>query len=176
MLFESLEFSNPAGKDYFLICIEELKTCRSRIVKIVRLLRSYCRELGIAELIDFLRSVPGIGFVTAVTFYTEIMDIFRFRDLDKLCSYVGLVPTVHSSGEHQWHGRLTNRKNSYLRHMLVEAAWVAVRKDPAMLLAFNEPAKSMSKQKAIIRIARKLLNRIRYVWLHQQLYITAVEE
>jgi transposase len=173
---ESLEFSNPAGKDYLLICIEELKTCRSRIVKIVRLLRSYCRELGIAELIDFLRSVPGIGFVTAVTFYTEIMDIFRFRDLDKLCSYVGLVPTVHSSGEHQWHGRLTHRKNSYLRHMLVEAAWVAVRKDPAMLLAFNELAKRMSKQKAIIRIARKLLNRIRYVWLHQQFYITAVVE
>lgn len=173
---ESLEFSVPAGKDYLLICIEELKTCRSRIVKIVMLLRSYCKQLGIDELIGYLRSIPGIGFITAITFYTEIMDIYRFRELDKMSSYVGLVPTTHSSGEHQWNGQLTNRKNSYLRHMLIEASWIAIRKDPAMLIAFNELTRRMSKQKAIIRIARKLLNRIRFVWLNQHSYVPAVVE
>jgi len=173
---ESLEFSTPAGKDYLEICIEELKTCRTRIVQIVRLLRSYCTEFRITELIGYLRSIPGIGFITAITFYTEIMDIYRFRTLDHMSSYVGLVPSVHSSGEHEWHGRLTNRKNSYLRHMLVEAGWIAIRKDAALLLAFNELTRKMSKQKAIIRIARKLLNRMRYVWLNQKSYVYAVVE
>lgn len=167
---ESLEFSHAAGKDYLEICIEELRTCRSRIVQIVRSLRSNCTELGITDLIGYLRSIPGIGFITAITLYTELMDIYRFRCLDKMNSYVGLVPSVHGSGEHQWKGKLTNRKNSYLRHMLIEAGWIAIRKDPALLLAFNELTKKMSKQKAIIRIARKLLNRIRYVWLNQTSY------
>jgi transposase len=171
---ESLEFSTPAGKDYLEICIEELKECRARIVKIVRLLRSYCAEFGIKELIGYLRSIPGIGFITAITFYTEIMDIYRFRTLDNMSSFVGLVPSVHSSGDHEWYGRLTNRKNSYLRHMLIEAGWIAIRKDSALLLAFNELTKKMSKQKAIIRISRKLLNRIRYVWLNQKSYVYAV--
>ena len=173
---ESLEFSTSAGKDYLAICIEELKACRARIVRIVRLLRFYCTEFGIIELTGYLRSIPGIGFITAITFYTEIMDIFRFRTLDHMSSFVGLVPSVHSSGDHEWNGKLTNRKNSYLRHMLIEAAWIAIRKDSALLLAFNELTKKMSKQRAIIRIARKLLNRMRYVWLNQKAYVYAVIE
>lgn len=173
---ESLEFSTSAGSDYLRICIEELRACRARIAEIVRLLRSYCKELGITDLIGHLRSIPGIGFITAITFYTEMMDIYRFRTLDHMCSFVGLVPSVHSSGDHEWHGRLTNRKNSYLRHMLIEASWIAIRKDSALLLAFNELTKRMSKQRAIIRIARKLLNRIRYVWLNQESYVYAVVE
>lgn len=173
---ESLEFSNSAGKDYLLICIEELKTCRERIVKIVRLLRSYCKQFEISDLISYIRSIPGIGFITAITFYSEIMDIYRFKKLDTMSSYVGLVPMVHSSGDHKWNGHLTYRKNSYLRHMLIEASWIAVRKDPAMLLCFNELTKRMSKQKAIIRIARKMLNRIRYVWINKKPYVSAVLE
>jgi transposase len=173
---ESLQFSNPAGKDYLLICIEELKTCRERIANIVRLLRYYCNQFEISELIGCFRSIPGIGFITAITFYSEIMDIYRFKKLDTMSSYVGLVPMVHSSGDHKWSGHLTYRKNSYLRHMLIEASWIAVRKDPAMLLCFNELTKRMSKQKAIIRIARKMLNRIRYVWINQKPYVSAVIE
>lgn len=173
---ESLEFPTPAGKDYLRICIEELKECRTRIVQIVRLLRSYCIDFEITESIGYLRSIPGIGFITAITFYTEIVDIYRFRTLDHMSSFVGLVPSVHSSGDHEWNGRLTNRKNGYLRHMLVEAGWIAIRKDTALLLAFNKLTKKMSKQKAIIRIARKLLNRIRYVWLSQKAYVYAVVE
>ena len=173
---ESLDFSTSAGKDYLRNCIEELRGCRSRIVEIVRLLRCYCKEFGITELIGYLRSIPGIGFITAITFYTEIIDIYRFRTLDNMNSFVGLVPSIHSSGEHEWHGKLNNRKNSYLRHMLVEAGWIAIQKDPALLLAFNNLTKKMSRQKAIIRIARKLLNRIRYVWLNQKSYVYAVIE
>ena len=104
------------------------------------------------------------------------MDIYRFRTLDHMSSFVGLVPSVHSSGEYEWNGRLTNRKNSYLRHMLIEASWIAIWKDSALLLAFNELTKRMSKQRAIVRIARKLLNRIRYVWLNQESYVYAVVE
>jgi hypothetical protein len=51
---------------------------------------------------------------------------------------------------------------------------VAVRKDPALLMSFNELSKKMPKNNAIIRIARKMLNQIRYVLKNQQEYVSAV--
>ncbi len=50
-----------------------------------------------------------------------------------------------------------------LRTMLVEAAWQAVRQDPAMLEAYEQLTKKMKGNEAIIRIARKLLRRMRAV-------------
>lgn len=54
--------------------------------------------------------------------------------------------------------------------MLIEAAWVAVRTDPVMMAKFAGLSKFMKKNKAIIRIARKILNRIRYILKNHQGY------
>ena len=92
------------------------------------------------------------------------MNINRFQGLDELASFVGLVPAVYSSGEKEKVLGLSVRHNQYLRYMLIESAWVAIRKDPALTLKYSELIRRMSKQEAIIRIAKKLLNRIRFVW------------
>jgi len=87
-----------------------------------------------------------------------------------------LVPSVHSSADKTSELGLTQRRNRYLRHLIVEASWVAIRKDPALLLAFNQLTRRMKKQDAIIRIAKKLLRRIRHVWKNQKPYVMAVVE
>lgn len=109
-----------------------------------------------------------------MTLLTELYDINRFRTLDRLCSYVGLIPNTESSGETEYQTGMTGRRNAQLRLMLIESAWIAVRKDPALMMAFNDLCKQMTKTKAIVRMARKLLNRIRYVLRNQQEYIPAV--
>ncbi len=139
-------------------------------------MKRHIKELGQSEQIDLLCSVPGVGPIIALSFYTELMDINRFRTFDHLASYVGLVPSVHSSGDKSTEQGLTKRRNSYLRYLIVEAAWVAIRKDPALLLAFNQLTRRMKKQDAIIRIAKKLLCRIHHVWKNQTLYVTAIVE
>ena len=78
---------------------DELKEDRQRLARTTRLLRKYSGSYRINQVIDNLCTVPGVGFLTAMTFYTEIIDMTRFRSLDVLCSFVGLVPTLHSSGE-----------------------------------------------------------------------------
>jgi len=168
------KFSYYSAKDYLLFCIEELTQHRHRIAEIIRALRRHIKEQGQSEQIDLLRSVPGVGPIIATSFYTEVMDINRFRTFDHLASYVGLVPSVHSSGDKSIEQGLTKRRNSYLRYLIVEAAWVAIRKDPALLLAFNQLTRRMKKQDAIIRIAKKLLRRIHHVWKNQTPYVTAV--
>ena len=90
------------------------------------------------KVIKYLRTVPGVGLVTAFTFYTEIIDIFRFQKLNHLISFVGFIPSTKSSDEKEHILGLTNRCNKYLRYLLIEAAWVAVRKDPALTLAFQK--------------------------------------
>lgn len=167
---KSLEFSYAMGGDYLRLCIEELESHRRRLVEILRLLRKYCKQYGIQEEVKNLRRVPGVGFVTAMTLYGELMEMSRFRSIDHLASYVGLVPSISASGERESTLGLSFRRNRYLRYLLIEGAWVAVREDPALGYVFSQLIKRMTKQKAIIRIAKKLLNRIRYVWKHKEAY------
>ena len=171
---QSLQFANPSAKDYLDFCVEELQQHRERTVKITRQLRHYCKEHQLMDTINYLRSVIGVGFTTAITFFTEVIDVRRFPTLDHLASFVGLVPSLASSADTIYKNSLTKRSNRFLRYLIIEAAWVAVRKDPALLLAFADLTKRMSKQDAIIRIARKLVNRMRHVWIHQTKYVPAV--
>ena len=53
-------------------------------------------------------------------------------------------------------------------------AWASAREDPAMQLAYASFCKRMVPSKAIIKIARKLVNRIYYVMKHQQEYVKGI--
>jgi transposase len=119
---------------------------------------------------QLLLRVPGVGLVTAITFLVQIGDINRFKRLDDLCNYVGLVPKMYGSGEKMQVGEMIKRGRKELKIMLIEASWDAIKKDPALMLKFNELSKKMHKNKAIVRIARKLLSRMRFVLQNQQQY------
>lgn len=172
----ALEIAYGPGQEYLNLCLDELESHRRRLTIILRSLRYYCRNFNLQEQVDYLKSVKGIGFVTAITLYTEIIDMHRFRTLDELASFVGFVPSVYASGDQETTLGLTFRRNRYLRHLLVEAAWIAVRKDPALTQTFSRLLRRMSKERAIIRIAKKLLNRVRHVWLKQTTYVVGVVE
>ena len=58
-----------------------------------------------------------------------------------------------------------------MRNVVVEAAWMAVRNDPSLALRFNELRQRMDANKAIIRIAKNLLSRIRYVLKNETEYV-----
>ena len=98
-----------------------------------------------------------------MTILTELEDISRFKNIDKMCSYIGLIPTTNSSGDNVKEGEITPRSNNFLRSMIIESAWIAVRNDSALMMVYQNLCKRMKPSKAIIRIAKKLLNRIRYV-------------
>jgi len=120
-----------------------------------------------------------LGFITAFALFAEVVDIKRFSNLDNLVSYVGLVPSMHSSDDKTVIRGITNRHCAYLRYMLIEAAWVIVRKDPVMTAYFTRFSNGKDKdrkKKAIIRVAKKLMNRVRAVWLSQKPYVIGTIE
>ncbi|MEX2436580.1 MAG: IS110 family transposase [Candidatus Paceibacterota bacterium] len=100
--------------------------------------------------------------------------LIRFKSLDKLCSFVGLVPSTNSSGEKEIASKITPRSNKPIRTVIIEAAWVASRMDPVLSLKYNELCKRMKPSEAIIRIAKKILSRIRYVMINKTQYVYSV--
>jgi transposase len=124
-------------------------------------LRAYCRKHYKKDYY-LLKSVPGIGGLTASSILAELGDIRRFRRIDELASIVGLVPGIYQSSDNKINLGLSKRSNRYLRSLLVESSWVAVRTDMSLQQYYRQHAHK-EPNKAIIKVAHKLLNRIRAV-------------
>jgi transposase len=171
---ENIRMERASGDMALKIHLEELKHLRQIIASLNRTILALARTEQYRIPVRLLKTVPGISTLTAMTLLTELSDIARFPSLDEMSSYVGLIPDTHSSGEKEHTGEITQRRHRQLRCLLIEASWVAIRKDPVMLMAFAQYCKRMRKTRAIVKIARKLLNRIRYVLKNQAEYVPAV--
>jgi transposase len=161
-------------KDTLLLMLEEVRALRILLLKTERKLRELMWSKDFKTKSELLRSIPGVGPLTAMLFLLEVGDVRRFRNFDQLNRFVGLCPDSHSSGENQKHTGVSLRRHNALRSMLIEAAWQLVRRDAAMLEHYKELQKRMKGQDAIIRIARKLLRRIRAVMLSEKMYVKGV--
>ncbi|MEZ5055777.1 MAG: IS110 family transposase [Saprospiraceae bacterium] len=143
---------------------------RKELLNINRQIRELSRTERYKEGNELLIKIPGIGLIVSMTLLTHLGDLKRFKRLDELCNFVGLVPSMHGSGEKMRTGKLIKRGRKQLKIMLIEASWIAIRKDPALLHKFTELSCRMNKNKAIIRIARKMLNRIKRVLIYKEPY------
>lgn len=115
-------------------------------------------------------SVPGIGPIHARQLVNELGDMKQFKNEKRLFSYTGLTPSEHSSGEHTWQGHITRQGNPQLRHILVEAAWVAITEDPGLQEIMDRLTHTSGKKRAIVGIARRLIARIRSCVLNGTFY------
>lgn len=150
--------------------IRQMEFLRKELLSISNDIRKMMREQRYKTNYYLLRTIPGIGPLTAASILVEIGDIKRFETFCHLNSFIGLLPMEHSSGQSENKMSLTVRKHRQLRSDLVESAWTAKRTDPAMALYFDQQIKRKDSKVVIIKIARKLLNRVRYVLLNQQPY------
>lgn len=167
---EKLELDTAVGTASLGIMVKEL----TGLVKLKKELeRNILKELKdrYEQEYGLLRKIPGVGSVASMTVLTELGTTERFPNVDSLASYVGLVPNVYGSGEREYVGNMTKRKNSHIQSVLVQCAWMALRRDPSLMKKYHEWCHRMKPSNAIIRIAKKLLVRIRYVLINKKEYI-----
>jgi transposase len=157
-------------KDVMLLMLEEVQQLRQLLLKTMKKLRLLMRSERYSENSEILISIPGIGPTTTMLFLMEVGDIERFKSFDKLNNFVGLYPGSKSSGEKEQDTGISKRKHKELRAAIVESAWTAIRIDPALMEVYVQLCKRMEGSEAIIRIARKLLRRMRAVLLKKQKY------
>ena len=161
-------------KDTLLLMVDEVQSLRLLLLKTERKLRELMWTEQYQLKSDLLRTIPGVGPLTAMLFLLEVGDINRFKRFDALNKFVGLCPDSDSSGDTERHTGLTTRRHRTLRSALVESAWQLVRRDPAMFEQYNSLCKRMKSSKAIIRIARKLLRRMRAILISGKPYMSGI--
>jgi transposase len=73
-------------------------------------------------LVHRLGCLRGVSTLTAFALAVEIGDWHRFSGAS-IGSFVGLVPSEHSSGASRRQGSITKTGNGHVRRLLIEAAW-----------------------------------------------------
>lgn len=137
-----------------------LELFSEEINKITKILQSLLKENPKARL---LTTLPGIGYYSALLIISEIGDMRRFPDYKHLCSYSGLVPSVHSSAGHTKLGHISKQGSRWLRWILVEAAVKAGNSNTSLGAYYQRIAKRKGTKIARVALARQILRKIYFM-------------
>jgi transposase len=146
--------------DVLLTVLEQLWNCQKALRDA---LRQLCHKERYEHAFKIARSLPGIGWFTAIRLILELgEDLSHFTSGKKIASFIGLTCSEYSTGETEHKGRITGMGSGFIRSTLIEDSWIAIRKDPALLSKFTRIWRgSGSKKKAIVAVARMLIVRLR---------------
>jgi transposase len=112
------------------------------------------------ELRELLRTIPGVGFVTAEVVLAELADITRFRSQKQVVAYAGLAPGQRESAGRTKELHLEKTGSKLLRWAMVEAAWRLVRHSPRWRGIYEKLKVRLKAKKAIVGVARRLLTMV----------------
>src|SRR5215212_7090094 len=179
---DGLRIHNSGYTPTFLKRLAQLElpeTLREEVAPLVLMLQSLNEQIKQAdqqlaalaegdEVLARLRTVPGVGVITATSFVSTLDDAARFDGAKQARAYLGLVPSERSSGERQQRGHISKAGPGRARHMLVEAAWTILRRRSAANAALHEwAAKIMARRGsrvAVVALARKLAGILYAMW------------
>lgn len=108
---------------------------------------------------QWLKTIPGVGELAAVTLAAFLCPIERFPTIDRLSSYVGLAPSTHQSGEFCYQGKLKWDSSELLQWLLVELSWTHRQRAPRGTVAKlgARVSRRRGKGKGTVAAAHKLL-------------------
>jgi transposase len=162
------------GRRYFESLLEDLKHIPGEVRELLRyhratldmfaatqrkIMRRLQNHAELKERVERLRTIPGVGLITALTWALETGEPQRFGSIDRAVSYCGLVSGQNQSADQSRRGPLSKQRNPYLQSMLIEAAKLAPRFHPLLEAVYQkELAKQgSSPNQATIAVARKLV-------------------
>jgi transposase len=149
------------------IRLQELELVESIIERLDRQIIHVVSGDEKAKLLDTL---PGIAPYTALFLSSAFDDVDRFPDSKHACAYLGLVPSLHQSGDVAVTGHITRDGNKFLRRNLVECARVAVRKDAPLKEFYLKLRRKRGERKALIAVARKMASYAFWMLKRNQTY------
>ncbi len=119
--------------------------------QVVAAMEPYSREW------ELLQTIPGIDRIGAAMLLSEIgVDMSRFGNKDRLCSWVGVCPGNNESAGKKRSGR-TRKGNVYVRQLLCEAANSAIRTESQFKGFYKGLVIRRGHKRAIVAVAHKIL-------------------
>ena len=115
------------------------------------------RDPLLIERIKRLRTVPGVGPITALTWALEMGEISRFRSIRQAISYCGLCGDERSSAEKSIRTPISKQRNKNIQFVLIEAAKLAPRQDHDLALLYEREKQKGNANRATLAVARKMV-------------------
>jgi transposase len=138
-----------------------LRLSRETIVRLQKteyaLVSSLRRDPLLAERIERLNTVPGVGPITALTWALEVGDVSRFRSIKQAISYCGLCGDEKSSADKMMRTPLSKQRNKHIQRVLVEAAKLAPKQSHELALVYEKETQRGNANRATLAVARKMV-------------------
>jgi transposase len=137
---------------------QELEAALDRVNRQIREQVAVSPDPFLAEAVQLLDTIPGVGEQVAETVIAEIgVDMSRFPTSGHLASWAGMCPGNNESAGKRKSGK-TNKGSLYLRAALVQAAWAASHTKGTYLSAqFRRLVRRMGKKKALVAVGHTIL-------------------
>jgi len=121
-------------------------------------------------------SMPGIGPKTAFVLLAFLGNMERFSSCRQVGYFSGFTPSIDISGQQEHYGSITKRGPKQLRRIMTQAAWAAIRNQDGILLRdfYDRVRSTKGKKKAIIAVARKMLEILWVLHTRKELYQSSV--
>ena len=138
------------------------------------LLKTLERDPLLAERLKRLRTVPGVGPITALTWALEIGDVSRFRSIKQAISYCGLCGAEKSSADKVMRTPISKQRNKHIQHVPVEAAKLAPRLNHDLALIYEKEMQRGNRNRATLAVARKIVAYLLAVERRKQDFMSAI--
>jgi transposase len=153
-LLEGLEEVPPSVKDLLRLSRGALQMFKVTQRQLLGRLRNDSR---LAQRVQLLSSIPGVGEVTALTWALEVGEPERFGSIAHAVSYCGLTSALRSSGEREQRTPLSKQRNVHLQTVLIEAAKLAPRWNEQLAAVHARELERGHRNRATLVVARKLV-------------------
>lgn len=153
-LIEGLEQVPPSVKDLLRLSRGALRMFEGTQRQLLVRLRN---DTLLAERVELLRSIPGVGEVTALSWALEVGEPQRLGSIAQAVSYCGLTSALRASAERQQRTPLSKQRNVHLQTVLIEAAKLAPRWNPQLAAVHERELERGHRNRATLAVARKLV-------------------
>jgi len=136
----------PVQQIVFQEYLHAVTEISERLKRLEAELREHSSSWRLSPLVEAYQALRGVQDTVAITTAAELGDITRFDSPRQLAAFVGLIPSVHATGNSRRLGSITKAGNSHARRVLVEGAW-----------AYRHPAKvSEAIRKRLERLPKNI--------------------
>jgi len=160
------------GKNYFYELLDSLASTPESAIELLvysrgmyelfveletSLRRGLLRHPRLEQRVALLRTIPGVGEVTALTWALEIGEVERFSSIGRAVSYCGLSARQDESAGQSKRGPLSKQRNAHLQTILIEASKLAPRYNPWLKEVHEKALESGSRNRVTVAVGRKLV-------------------
>lgn len=171
-LVSTNEEVHPSIRPLLKLSRETIERCQKTEYALVSSLQ---RDPVLADRIKRLRTVPGVGPITALTWALEIGDVSRFRTIKHAISYCGLCGDERSSADKMMRMPLSKQRNKHIQRVLVEAAKLAPRQSHELAMVYDREKQKGNGNRATLAVARKMVAYLLAVDRQQRDFVPAEE-